>query len=295
MAYPTYENGYIKNKRAIKLFYQVWQVPQPVMNVIVVHGVGEHSGRYEEFAHFLASKNISVYAFDLHGYGKSAGKRGHVRRFTDYADDVATFTEFVHSRYAGDGKKFFLLAHSLGAIISIIALHRSTANLGCAGLVISGPPFKLCFSLPSWLHKVEALLSSFFPALTVQEKRIELNMLTHDTEKIEAFRKDPYRHYKRSLRFITEYFKGEKAAYAAAHELAIPILILQGAADTVIDVAKVKDFYHALTEPDKTLIVYPEMYHEVLNELERERVYSDVLGWLMMRVLDDTHELETQT
>ncbi|MBU1863123.1 MAG: lysophospholipase [Candidatus Omnitrophica bacterium] len=281
MNQTTYQTDFLLNDRNIKLFHQAWVASNPLASVVIIHGVGEHSGRYEEFARFLNEKQISVYSFDLPGYGKSGGKRGHVKSFSDFTDDVKINIDFIKEKI-GDKEKIFLLGHSLGALITIRYV-RIFNDVSFSGLILSGPPFQLNLSATSWWRRIGVFFSSILPAITIKEESIQLNMLTHDAEKLAAFRKDPLRHYRRSLQFIQAYFKGEKKAFADGPFLALPVLIVQGGADDVIDVKKVKTFYHQLNIEDKMFIVYPEMYHEVLNEIERARVYDDIVNWIMRR------------
>jgi len=278
-----YQNGYLENNKGITLFHQSWTSSNPRATLIIIHGVGEHSGRYAEFAHYLAEKTISVYTFDLKGYGQSGGERGHIDSFSDFTSDVALFIDFVKNKVI-DNQKIFLLGHSLGALI-VIRYVRLYQNQPLAGVILSGPPFHLNVSISAWLKRVCAFCSTILPAMTIKERSIQLNMLTHDKGKLEEFRKDPFRHYTRSLQFIREYFRAEKQSFHDAPYIALPLLILQGGDDDVIDVKKVKNFYHNLNIDDKTLIIYPEMYHEVLNEVDRIRVYADVKYWIEQRCL----------
>ncbi len=277
----NYHNGFLNNDKGVSLFYQSWISPDPRATIIIIHGVGEHSGRYKEFAQYLVDNNISVCTFDLKGYGRSGGKKGHIDSFVDFTSDVKLFIDFVKNKFVNN-KKLFLLGHSLGALIAIKYLHFYHDH-PITGVILSGPPFSLNISVSAWLRRACVLFSSILPAMTIKEKSIQLNMLTHDKEKLEEFRRDPARHYVRSLQFIREYFKAEKETFNAAQYLSIPLLIIQGGDDDVIDVNKVKDFYHNLYVGDKMLIVYPDMYHEVLNEIDRSRVYSDVKYWLEQR------------
>jgi len=278
----TYKSGFLENADHIQLFYQAW-IPETVQAaVVIVHGVGEHSGRYEEFAHFLTSHHCAVYTFDLRGYGRSGGQRGFINAFTDFTADVTLFVTYV-KKQIDPSLKLFLLGHSLGAIIVVRTVHLCE-KLPLDGMIISGPPFKLNLSIPAWWGRLCIFFSSLLPALTIKERSIQLNMLTHDKEKIEAFRRDPYRHYQRSLTFIREYFKAEKAAFSDSTSLTISLLIVQGGEDDIIDVQKVKDFYHQVPAEDKMLIIYPEMYHEVLNEVDRSRVFSDIYQWISKRI-----------
>jgi len=277
MAEISYQKGFFENSRNVKLFHQQWISQASKATVCIIHGVGEHSGRYEEVAQYLVENNVSVFTFDLQGYGQSEGKRGHIDSFSWFIEDVESFYTFIQPSIPTP-KKIFLLGHSLGALIAThFGIHNT--NMPFKGIILSGPPFKI-ISIPAWWNRVGILLASVLPALTFQETSIQLNTLTHDKNKIESFRTDPYRHYYRSFQFIKEYFRAEKKAFKSADKVYYPLLIVQGGDDDIVDVHKVREYYDRLTIEDKTLIVYPEMFHEVLNEVNRRRVFTDILSWI---------------
>lgn len=278
MPKPIYADGYITNARGVKIYQQQWFIEQARANILIIHGVGEHSGRYQEFAHHLAENNVATFSYDLQGFGRSGGKRGHINSFADYVADLKLVLEMIQQRSAR-GVPTFLMGHSLGSIITLYSIDIFE-DLPIQGIIISGPPFRLNFSVPAWWSRMASLVGSILPAMRIKEHRIQLNMLTHDEKKIEEFRADPHRHYQRSIRFIGEYFKTVNLVFKNAHSITVPLLVLQGGDDDVVDVAKVREFFHAVTFEDKTLIIYPDMYHEVLNEVDRERVYTDILKWL---------------
>jgi lysophospholipase len=269
--------GHLNNSRAKRLFYQGWHSEKSVASIVLVHGVGEHSGRYKECAEFFASRGIDVFAFDLEGFGRSEGKRGHIDDFAYYAEDLKDFIRYVANTFKPH--KLFLMGHSLGAIICLDML-CDNSDIQLSGLVLSGPPFRLNLTAAEWFRKCASVIASCFPALTFEERSIQINMLTHDEQKKKEFMQDPLRHYKRSLRLIREFFKAEKRACTHSEIINLPLLIIQGGEDKIIDVKRVEEFYHAVAREDKMLIIYPEMYHEVLNEIDRQRVYRDVLRWI---------------
>jgi lysophospholipase len=276
-----YTNSYVLNSRGTQIYFQEWTCLDPKALVLLIHGVGEHSGRYSEFAQALNKAGISVYAFDLEGFGRSEGRSGHIDQFSYYSQDVKLIIDRI-TRDSKIKKPLFLLGHSLGALISLQTLYIYD-NCNLAGLILCGPPFKLNLSAAAWYHKVTQVLSSILPVLTIQEKSIEINMLTHDETKKAEFLRDPYRHYRRTFKFMREFFKTQKMASLFCDALSVPVLIVQGGEDTVIDIRKVQEFYSAISVEDKTLVIYPGMYHEVLNELDRVRVYSDLIKWISDR------------
>ncbi len=260
------------------LYYRFWKVDGSRDILVIVHGVGEHGGRYDEFAEYISGNGISVFTFDMRGYGRSSGKRGHINKFGEYVFDLKNGIRFVDTQIDGVGN-IFVLGHSLGALVVLGSI--AEYKIKCKSIILSGPPFKLNLKVSLLIKKGLILLGSVIPALTVRENSISVNMLTHDEKKKEEFRTDPYRHSHRSLSFIREFFKYSSDYFDLASLIEVPILIIQGGEDGVVDLNKVREFYNKIIYPNKRLIVYNEMYHEVLNEVNRELVYRDICSWIL--------------
>jgi alpha-beta hydrolase superfamily lysophospholipase len=241
---------------------------------VVAHGFGEHSGRYGNVVDWFVPKGYTVYAFDMRGHGRSEGKRGYVESYAAYRADVATFLDLVHCEEPE--RTVFLLGHSQGGLTVLnYVLHDST---GLAGVVASGPvlcppgisPFRI------WLSKV---LSNVWPGL-VLETGLDTGGLSRDPAVEDAYINDPLVHGKGTPRLGSEVMKAAEWTQAHAAQMALPSLIVHGGADWLSDPQASQRFFENITFDDKARIEYEGYYHEVFNELGKERVLADVEDWL---------------
>jgi alpha-beta hydrolase superfamily lysophospholipase len=259
----------------LELVYQRWRADGPPKAVLpIVHGFGEHSGRYGNVVDWFVPRGYSVYALDLRGHGRSPGKRGELRAFGDLREDVHAFLDLV--REAEPGRPVFLMGHSMGGLIVLdYALH---APSGLAGVVASGPllcepgisPFLL------WLCKV---LTPVWPNL-ITEAGLDATALSRDPAVGEAYVNDPLVHGKGSPCMTNELMGAVEWTQAHAAELALPCLIVHGGADRLCDPQASRRFFDSVAFADKERIEYEGYYHEVFNELGKEQVFADIETWL---------------
>lgn len=243
--------------------------------VAIVHGYGEHSGRYEAFARWLNGQGWSAAACDLRGHGQSPGRRGHIRTFADYLRDVAALHAFAAKE--ARGQPLFLLGHSLGGLI---ALHYAQTRSGdFSGLVLSAPFLELAMPVPRWKRVLAPALARLWPTFsTPSGLRGELG--THDPEAATAYDRDPLVLKRATARWLAEVLRAQGEALAGAPKLALPLLVLHGEADPVASPAAARRLLASAGSRDKTLHMYSGFLHEVLNELGKERVWEDVGAWL---------------
>ena len=247
--------------------------------VMIVHGMGEHSGRYVELAEFLAEKGFHCYVPDLRGFGKSGGKRGCVRRFTDYFGDL----EGVH-RMIGeweDGHPPFFLGHSFGGLV-VSCFLASKPDVRAKGLVLSSPNFGIAIRVPLWRHALAVVTSRVYPDLT-QPNRVDRMTLTHDLPLLQKHASDRLIHDRISARLYAELVSRIRSAGQVAARLSLPTLILQAGDDRVVQRAATERFFAALRSPDKRLEVFEGLYHELLNETSRKAIFDQIAAWLLQR------------
>ncbi len=261
-------------------FYQYWQPPGDARAVIiVVHGAGEHSGRYERLATYCVDHGYAVAALDHRGHGKSEGTRVHVQRFDDYLDSLEVF----HRQVVRDWPNLplFLLGHSLGGLISsrYLLQHQS----GFAGCVLSGPAIMTEIEpglLQTWLIRLLALL---YPSAGVLQ--LDARGVSRDPEEVERYLQDPLVHNgKMTARLVSELFNAMTAIRNTAAEIHLPMLLLHGGADAMTSPEGSRFLYNNISSTDKELKIYPELFHEIFNEPEHPAVYADVLTWCDARL-----------
>lgn len=259
-----------------------WVKPatKPRGSVLVVHGVGEHGGRYGHLERALLDAGWAFYVYDHRGHGRSTGRRVHVGRFSDYVDDLTQVYEHVKS-LAGEGK-VFVYAHSMGGLIATTwaAVRRPTLW----GLVISAPPYQLAVKVP-WVKIAAAkILSRIAPALALANE-VDPAILSRDASVGRAYLLDPLVERKATVRWGAEFLAAVDAITARAHELDVPVFIVHGENDAIAAAAGSRAFHARFAAADKTLKIYPGAFHELHNETEADRtqLFQDVLAWLDAR------------
>ena len=258
----------------LELYYRCWRPEgRPKAVLPIVHGHGEHSGRYAHVADWFVPRGYSVYAFDLRGHGRSQGKRGALKDFGEYREDVRAFLDLVQE---AEPAPVFLAGHSLGGLIVLNYVLRDPSGL--AGVVASGPilsapglsPFLL------WLSKV---LARVWPSL-VLDSGLDTSALSRDLAVVEAYVNDPLVHSKGSPSLANEMMGTVDWTQAHAAEMALPCLIVHGSEDRLCDPQASQVFIDNVTFPDKERIEYEGYYHEVYNEPGKEQVFADIEAWL---------------
>jgi acylglycerol lipase len=261
--------------RNSRIYCQSWLPDGPPKAVLlVVHGLGEHSGRYGNVVNYFLPRGYGLYALDHYGHGKSEGQREYVDRFSDYIDTLKIFFDQVQA--AQPGRPIFLVGHSLGGLISAVYLLEHQAGL--SGAVLSGPAVKPPNLSPALLV-AGRFMSVLLPRLGVLG--LDGSGVSRDPQVVRAYVEDPLVFTgKTTARLGAETLDAMRRVQAGAATLRLPLLILQGGADRLVDPAGAEQLYQAAGSADKTLKVYPGLYHEIYNEPEHEQVLHDVELWL---------------
>ena len=257
------------------VFSRDWQpAGSPRGAVALVHGLGEHSGRYERLARRFTDAGFAVWAIDLRGHGQSPGARGDTR-FAPALEDIDALV--ARCGASGAGVPVFLYGHSLGALLSVLwLLERPAAPV--TGAVISA--IGLHSALREQAVKVRAarVLGRAVPRARMKSG-IDPATLSRDPEVVEAYRKDKLVHDIVSLGFGRDALDGVDAVVAGASRLAVPLLVIHGSEDTLAYASGAREL--AALAPDVcTLRVYDGLSHEVHNEPEQDQVFADVLTWI---------------
>jgi acylglycerol lipase len=268
--------GNFTGARHSRTFYQAWlPEAEPKAILLVVHGLGEHSGRYLNLVNHFIPLGYGVYALDHFGHGQSDGPRKHVERFGDYTTTLQMYVERV--RGWQPDKQIFLIGHSMGGLIATAYLLDHQAQF--AGAVLSGPAVKVPDDVSPLTIFVGQALAAAVPRFALLG--LETGAISRDPAVVQAYVNDPLVYNgKATARLAAEMLKTIRRVGAEASALKLPLLILQGSADRLVDPAGAQQLYDAAGSTDKTLKVYPGLYHELYNEPERDEVLHDVQHWL---------------
>lgn len=261
----------------IRLHAQCWQPEGPDTRAVValVHGISEHCRRYGTLVNHLTSAGFAVCSFDQRGHGKSPGKRGHINDWAEYREDVRAFLE--HVRKGVPGQRLFLYGHSLGALI--VAEYNLHHWHGIGGLIVSGIPLRPTGAAKPHLVFMAKMLSRIWPTLTLPLD-VDGSKLSRDAAVARAYETDPLVHHKASAQWGAEALRAIDRVRERAADIRLPILILHGENDQVNDVAGSRELFEKVSSADKEILIYPEGAHEPHNDLDRDKVASDVEDWI---------------
>ena len=269
------EDESFSGARGLRIHVRTWVPAVPPVGVVVIaHGFAEHGGRYAAVAERLVDAGIAVRAPDHRGHGLSDGKRTSIVRFADYVDDLSMVIAQARERWPS--LHLVLLGHSMGGLIALDLAVRQTTPL--EGLVLSAPA-----ACPRDVSKLTLVigraLSRVAPNTGVL--RLPLNRISRDPAVVDAYNNDPlvFRTPIRA-RLGAEMLDAMDRVDAGLPSLRVPLLVMQGTADGLIDPGCGPHVYDRAGSPDKTLKMYDGLWHEIFNEPERDHVLGDLTGWL---------------
>jgi len=269
----------------LRLYARRWRAERPRATVAIVHGWAEHGGRYEHTARYLNQRGYEVWAVDLRGHGLAEGPRAYVADMEEFVRDVDQFLK--HVRSSGAATPLFLLGHSLGGCISTLYVLRRAHDL--AGLVLSGPALQLGKDFSPAKIAATRALGRFVPRLPVE--KLSSASISRDPDVVRAYDSDPlnYRGWARAG-FGLAFVRAAEEIARRMPEITLPLLILQGGQDRIINRNGGAELHRQARSSDKRIEVYEALYHEVLNEPEKERVLGDVAAWLDDHVKEERAE-----
>ncbi|HUU01615.1 MAG TPA: lysophospholipase [Myxococcota bacterium] len=270
-----YQEHFFNAPDGIRLFFRRWFTDEPKGLVALVHGFAEHSGRYKALADDICRAGWSVAAFDYRGHGQSGGRRAHIDGFTGYLDDLGSFLAEIEKE--GYGGKPVLLGHSLGGLIAARFCERDADDLN--GLVLSSPFLDMAFKVPTLKALAGRLLSGIFPTLSLKSG-LDPSVLSHDQEACERYAADPLVSDVASARWFTEVLQAQADAFREVTRIKLPLLVLQAGDDRLASAEATRHFFEAAQSEDKNFQLYEDYFHEIFNEVGRDKVVADLIAWL---------------
>ena len=276
MTQPTEET--FDGEGGLKIFLRSWKpAGTPRAVVAICHGFNSHSGHYFWVADQLVAKGFAVYALDLRGRGKSEGERYFINKFHEYISDVHTMIKIAKSRQPG--LPVFLLGHSAGGVISSSYALDHQSEL--AGLICESFAFRVY--APEFALSLLKGLAHLTPHLHVL--RLPIKDFSRDPKVIEAMNNDPFvKDEVQPTLTVAEMWRADERLTLEFSLITLPVLILHGSADAVTKPGGSQTFFDNAGSADKTLKLYEGHVHDLLNDLDKEKVMADITNWIDKRL-----------
>ena len=284
--------GYFASADGTRLFERAW-LPDtaPRAAVLIVHGYAEHSGRYAWTAEQLVARGYAVFAFDLRGHGKSDGERVLIRSMNEYLDDVDAALARVREQVASDSP-IYVLGHSMGGgVLGLYACARIPRGAGrerIKGLIFSGAVLPAEGTTGGVMIRLLLAAGRLLPKLRLRS--LAANTVSRDPAIVADYDSDPLNYRgKMPMGLIAAMIRGGRYIDRHLHEIVLPLQILHGSDDQLVTPDGSRRLYEAAASTDKTLKIYEGLYHEILNEPEKDLVIEDIANWL------DRHAVATES
>lgn len=246
--------------------------------IALVHGQGEHIGRYQHLARFFNQHHIAIVGIDLEGHGKSGGKRGHAASVDHLLDDIGVLLQ--HTQEVYPGVPTFLYGHSMGGGLCLNYVIRRQPTL--QGLVVTGPWIRLAFEAPAIKVWAGRMLRKFMPALSLPTGLVA-NFISHDADVVNAYKNDPLVHAQMSAAAGIALLEAAEYLNQYAGKMPVPTLVQHGGDDKLTSAPASKEFCNRVGGKiwHKE---WPGLYHEIHNEPSQQEVFQYTLDWMVERL-----------
>lgn len=268
-----------ENKDGTKFYVQGWEPDRkPKAVVCLVHGHGEHVGRYAHVGQAFSKAGYVLVGYDVRGHGKTTGARGHVPSYDALMNDIADFLAQMKVRYPG--LPLFLYGHSMGGNqVLNFALRRKPELVG---VIATDPWLKLAFDPPAIKVTLGRMMNNIYPAFT-QASELETAALSRDPEIVRAYENDPLVHDKISARLFVGLYESGLWALDHAAEFPLPLLLMHGTADRLTSWQASQEFAQRAGK-NVTWRAWDGFYHEIHNEPEKAEVLKTMTTWMDKRL-----------
>ncbi|MBU0759417.1 MAG: lysophospholipase [Candidatus Omnitrophica bacterium] len=268
----------MKNHNGV--LYREWRFDAPGAVTLLVHGLGGHSERWRFLSEFFLQNNISSYAVELKGFGETEGLKGHADSLNTYLEDIKTLHNLIAQE--NPGKKIFLIGESMGALLAFLIAREKEKLFD--GVICISPAFKSILKFSATMY-IKIFLNSIF----CPEKQFRINfdsaILTRDREYQEVINSDPREHRLATAGLLINIARGQIKAAGLKNRIRMPLLFLLAGGDKMVDLEASKRIFNGLKLEDKTIFIYPGMYHALSIDLGKENVFGDIVKWIEHRIM----------
>jgi alpha-beta hydrolase superfamily lysophospholipase len=274
-AMPEWKEDFFSPDAKHRMFYRTCFPEKSRGLVFILHGYGEHSGRYRHVMEYLAAYGYASCAPDHRGHGRSARHLGDLESFDRILEDLALFKDVILTGVRPS--RLFILGHSMGGCLALCLSARHSRSV--TGTVAIAPMILIPPYASPVLIAVSSVMAALAPRLPAQAFPVEYTC--RDPQVLEASQRDPCCYNgKMMVRTGSQMLYGIKKARSVLHEISLPLLLLHGGDDQVMNVDGSRHVLAEVGSRDKELKIYEKLYHEILNEPEKDRPLADILAWL---------------
>jgi alpha-beta hydrolase superfamily lysophospholipase len=282
-----------------RLYWQEWRPKGvPAATILLIHGQGDHGGRYADFGAALNGAGFALNTIDLRGNGRSDGRRGDTPGYDALLDDIDVGVR--ECRHDDPERQIYLMGHSMGAQLVVnYVLRRGRPTVRSAsykpggrdagsrdgtlsGVILCSPWFLLAIRIPAWKEALGRALARLYPSYTFRNN-LTTAQLSHDAAYREALDPERLAHGSITARLAAGLIDSGKEALAGAPLFDLPLLVMQAGMDEVVDPRATARFVEGVGSPDCTYRVYPGSRHELLHDSARGEVIAQVISWLAAR------------
>ncbi len=278
-----YEFGW-KSPSNIQIYAQGWQPEtskfnKPVGVVVLIHGLGEHSSRYEHVAEFFTYYGWVVLANDRSGHGKSGNKRGHINQYEEVFDDIKQLYQEAKTKYTD--LPVFLYGHSMGGgiVLDYLVHHHPKVF---KGVIATSPLLQPAFKTPKALLFVGKMLRPLLPSFT-QDNQLDPSLLSRDELVVKAYLSDPLVHSKVTFETAIKMLQAGEDTLAYTGKIETPLLLTHGTEDGITSHQATRKFSMGV-QGDVTLKLWEGFRHELHNEPEKLEVLDHIYQWMLQKL-----------
>ena len=276
----SHESGHFKAEDGVELYFQCWSPELKNKKskncvLIFIHGMAEHSDRYQYPVQHFTSKGYRVYAMDLRGHGKSNGHRAYAESMEQLVTDVRLFVKHIKSREGK--KKYFIVGHSFGG--QIVINYTTHYPKDVDGVLVSSPNLRLKLPVHFMKRVMAPVLSRLFPKLLLGND-LDASLVSHDRDVVRLYARDPHVLRKITAKLGDIILENYLSVMDLATKYKAPILMMHAGDDLICCPTGTKDFFKKIPHKKKTLKIYKGFYHELFNEIERHQVFKDMEAWI---------------
>ena len=264
-------------KYKTSIFFQLWQPEtETELVLVIIHGIGEHSSRYHHIAEKFTKNKIKVFSIDLPGHGNSSGKRAYIKSYDFFIEIIDSQVKYIKSEHPDI--PVIILGHSMGGSLAVYYALKMQPDVN--GFILSSPALHSNPDIKPILLKLSGFVSTLLPWLPILQ--LDSQYISHDQNIVTNYNSDPLvYHGKLPARTCSEINKSIKFNQSNAEQFEYPVFIIHGSGDKLTDCQGSQQFYDNISSLDKNIKIYDGLYHELMNEFEKNEIIDDLLNWVM--------------